>query len=426
MDKDRPQNRQANPEQRVYYGWCIVGIALFANYMSIGSGFYIFNAFMEPLCASRGWSRTDINLGITGGQFAGLVGSFVFGTIVSRTGPRLLMTLGPFVAGTAFIFLFRTENLLQFTLLCVLLFLANGSYGGIVSSTAVNNWFIEKRGKALGIATIGISLSGASLPFIAMLLLLKTGVVAAANMIGVCIMLVGPIAWLFIRNWPEQYGLLPDGKTEPPQRVIAPATEKLPKLPAAWSFQRIVSSGTFWKLGFTYVFVLTGLMGVMSQLKPRFSSLGFSDMEAMGMMAATAFVGAFGKYTWGMLCDRFHPQKVIAVFLFSNALGLSFSLIHGSVLATVLFILVFGFAVGGAMSTYPIMVSYFFGRESFPSVMRYTSLLLVLDLSGLIIAGQSFDRFGSYDVAYIIYMVLDLCAIFLILSVRNPERPGSL
>jgi sugar phosphate permease len=421
MDTDRPLRNQQNPEKKVFYGWFIVSIALLANYMSIGSGFYIFNAFMEPLCATRGWSRTDINLGITGGQFAGLVGSFVYGTFVSRIGPRILMTLGPFVAGTAFIFLFRTENLLQFTALCVLLFLANGSYGGIVSGTAVNNWFIEKRGKALGIATIGISLSGASLPFIALLLLLKTSVIISANIIGVSIMLIGPIAWCFIRNWPEEYGLLPDGKSDPPQRIVSPAAGKLPKLPAPWTLNHVISSGTFWKLGFTYVFVLTGLMGVMSQLKPRFSSLGFSDMEAMSMMAATAFVGAFGKYTWGMLCDRFHPQKVIAVFLLCNALGLSFSLIHGSVIATVLFILVFGFAVGGAMSTYPIMVSYFFGRESFPSVMRYTSLLLVLDLSGLMIAGQSFDRFGSYDVAYIIFMVLDLCAILLILSVKNPE-----
>lgn len=406
-------------ENRIYYGWFIVGVALLANYMSIGSGFYIFNAFMEPLCELRNWSRTDINLGITGGLMAGLISSFFWGTLVAKLGPRILMSLGPFVSGVGFIFVFRSQSLIAFTFFCIILFLANGSYGGIVSGTAVNNWFIKKRGKAIGIATIGISLSGASLPFIAMILLIKTNVQTAANIIGVSIMLIGPISWLIVRNWPEQHGFLPDGKILSNGQIQEAADKSIDPNCHSWPLKRIIRSGTFWKVGLTYVFVLTGLMGVMSQLKPRFASLGFSDLESMSMMAATAFIGAFGKIIWGSLCDKYNPKKVIAVFLAANALGLSFSFFHHSIVATVLFIVVFGFAVGGSMSIYPVSVSYFFGRESFPVVMRYTSLLLILDLSGLIIAGQSYDRFGSYDMAYMVFMILDIAAIFLILSIRH-------
>jgi hypothetical protein len=61
-----------------------------------------------------------------------------------------------------------------------------------------------------------------------------------------------------------------------------------------------------------------------------------------------------------------------------------------------------------------------FGRMSFPAVARFISLFFVLELMGFVIAGQSFDRTGSYDTAYIIFIVLDIIAFFLILSVRRP------
>ncbi len=403
--------------QPIFYGWVIVAVALLAHYMSVGSGFYIFNAFMEPLCETRGWSRTDINIGITAGMFINLWASLIYGTLVAKFGSRILMTIGPFLAGTAFIFLFRSTSLVSFTLLCIALFLANGSYGGVVVNTAVNNWFVEKRGKAIGIATIGISLSGASLPFIAMLLILRGGLEMSANIIGGSIMLLGPVSWLLVRNWPEAYGYLPDGVTK---REETNNSKEEPPV-KLWTLSELIKSPDFWKISFTFVFVLSGLMGVMSQLKPRFTSLGFSDIESMIMMAATAFVGAFGKYTWGSLCDRFDPKKVIAGLLASNALGLSLALIQNSFTATLLFILVFGFSVGGAMSTLPIAVAHFFGRHSFPTVMKYTTVVLIFELCGFIISGQSYDRFGSYNPAYTIFMILNILGVFLILSVRKAE-----
>ena len=43
-------------EERVFYGWYVVAVAFFTNFMSTGTGFYIFNALMTPLCDERGWT----------------------------------------------------------------------------------------------------------------------------------------------------------------------------------------------------------------------------------------------------------------------------------------------------------------------------------------------------------------------------------
>jgi MFS transporter, OFA family, oxalate/formate antiporter len=89
-----------------------------------------------------------------------------------------------------------------------------------------------------------------------------------------------------------------------------------------------------------------------------------------------------------------------------------------------LFIIVFGTAMGGVISTLPIIVADLFGRAAFPSVLRYVSLFLLFELAGFILAGLSFDWYGSYEPAYAFFMVLDGLAALLILTARRPHRMG--
>jgi len=414
--------------EKIFYGWYIAWIAFFAHFMSVGTGFYAFNAFMEPLCELRRWTRTDINIALVCGTFFGIIGQLIYGTILVRTGVRVLMLLGSIAGGIAFILLMRAELLWQFYLYYILLYLGNGAYGGIVASTAVNNWFLIKRGKALGLATAGMSLSGAVLPMAAMVLILQTGVNGASLIIGAAILTIAPIAWFVVRDWPETYGLFPDGyqpgaeqENEAPENSGA-TTSGISSEEVFWTLPKLAGTGTFWKLGISYSMVMIGVVGVMSQLKPRFSDIGFSDMAAMGMMAATAFIGAVGKYTWGLMCDRFESRRVVSILAAVNGLGLGLMLFRNSLPAIILFIIIFGFTMGGAMSTYPIIIADLFGRRSFPSVIRFVSMFLILQLLGYILAGQSFDRTGSYDSAYILFIVLDLLAAILFLTLKRPPE----
>ena len=317
----------------------------------------------------------------------------------------------------------RTEVLWRFYLFYILLYVGNMAYGGIVANTAVSNWFVLKRGRALGLATSGTSLSGAVLPFAAMLILEAAGLAGASAGIGAVILAVGPVAWLVIRNWPEDYGLTPDGLDAGSGRTdeIPPAgSESHKKNLNQWPLSRLIRTGTFWRLGGSYALILAGSVGVMSQLKPRFTGLGFSNLEAMGLMAATAACGAVGKYAWGVLCDRFDPRRVAAAIMGLNGLGLGLSFLYKIPGALFLFVPVYGFAMGGIMSSYPIIIAHLFGRESFAGVTRYVTLFLILQMAGFLIAGQSFDRFGSYGPAYMIFIALDLSAALLILTVRKP------
>ena len=408
--------------QKTYYGWHIVAVTFWGYFLSTGTGFYAFNAFLEPLCTARGWTRTDLNLALVIGTAVGFSSQYIYGTVLMKTGVRMLMLGGSLAAGFSFIFIARVESLWLFYLCYALLFIGNGAYGGIVAGSAVNNWFVEKRGKAMGISTAGMSLSGAVLPVTALLMMQYAGIEAAALSIGVVMIAFGPLAWLIVRDWPEEMGLSVDGDVPPaiPAGHIQLHVPSPPSRHPRWPLSRLVKTDHFWKLGITFGLLMIGTVGVMSQLKPRFADIGFSHMHAMMMMAATALAGAAGKYTWGMLCDRFDPRRVVLAMALVNTFGLGIGLIKNSMAAMIVFIPVLGFSMGGIMSTFPIMAAAVFGRENFAAVFRYISFFLILQMFGYLIAGRSFDITGSYDAAYAIYILLDLVAAFLLFSLKKP------
>jgi MFS transporter, OFA family, oxalate/formate antiporter len=409
---------------RMYYGWYIAGVAFIAYFLATGTGFYAFNAFLEPLCQLHGWSRTDLNLALVIGTLFSFICQYIYGALLKKTGVRLLMLLGSIVSGLSFIYIPRVQTLWQFYLVYSLLFIGNGAYGGIVASTAVNNWFLQKRGKALGFATAGMSLSGAILPIGVLILIHWAGILSAALCIGLVIISFGPLAWIVVKDWPEDIGLGPDGRlleSAPP--VISGLTTDAADLVVALNpeadIKSLAHNETFWKIGIAFALLMIGTVGVMSQLKPRFTDNGFTHMTAMAMMGMTALAGAIGKYMWGSLCDRFEPRLVSSVLAAANVIGLGFAFLKQSVLALVLFIILYGFSMGGTMSVYPVIIASVFGRKNFVYVLRYVSIFLCFQLLGYLIAGLSFDFTGSYDAAYGVFITLDIVAAALLFTLRT-------
>jgi len=423
--------------RRFFYGWRVVAVAFVTNFMATGSGFYVFNALMNPLCEQRGWTRTELNAAPAIALVLGILTTPLFGTLAVRLGPRILMTAGALVSGFSFCLMGAAARIGPFYVLFGLLSFGNAAMSGIVANTAVSNWFERKRGKALGLATAGISLSGAVLPYLGMRILEWASLAWVFVWIGAWIVAVSPLAWLVVRDRPESLGLAPDGESDTESassrnRAIppgCPAEEAasvglvLPESggrPFVWSPFRVIRTEAFWKVGFAYALVMMGVAGVMFQLAPRFIDLGYDRKTAMLLISAAALAGTAGKAAWGILCDWFDPRRVVAALMAMNSLGLGLALLPGSPLVVSLFVGIYGFAMGGVMSTFPILVADLFGRDSFAQVARFLGLFLFLNAAGYLVMGQSFDRTGSYDAAYGLFVVLDLAAAVLILSVKRP------
>ncbi|HPN10978.1 MAG TPA: MFS transporter [Spirochaetota bacterium] len=414
----------AGPEGRqttFFYGWMIVLAAFIANFMGAGLGFYIFNAFLEPLTRLHGWTRTDINLGPMLGYIVSVIAGLLYGTIVTRVGARAIMCASSIVTALSFYFLGVSDNLALFYLFYMLMMMGIGGMNGIVSATAVNNWFIAKRGRAMGIATAAISLSGVILTPAAMLILEAGGLESAFLVISLCIALVAPIVWLLVRNRPEDKGLHPDG--------IMPVTawsrtgrengHACFQAPSHWTIAMFARSGNFWKIGIAYGLSMASVLGVMYQLKPRFSDIGFDTGSAVALMAGTALAGAVGKYAWAHLCDHFKAKNVAAILMACNAAGLCLMFAVNSMATALAFVIFYGFAMGGVVSTQPVIIAEFFGRDAYPSIARYVGVIVGIDCIGYPIMGRSFDLSRSYDAAYGIFILFNIMAATLLFILKK-------
>jgi OFA family oxalate/formate antiporter-like MFS transporter len=259
---------------------------------------------------------------------------------------------------------------------------------------------------------------------VAMQVILDRGVQSAAALIGTAIICLGPVLWLVVRDWPEAYGLKPDGQAVDAGRRWGKSARIETEVVCDWNPAALFRQEAFWKVGFAFALLMSGTVGVMSQLKLRFTDVGFSDMRAMLMLSVTALIATAGKYAWGWLADRLAPWRVGAILAGAHALGLAAALCGRQLPALLFFIAVFGFGMGGIMSLYPAITASLFGRRSFARVYRFMSLFLIIQMSGYLIAGQSYDRLGSYDAAYGLFIAFDAAAAWLLLSVQPPSaRP---
>ena len=412
-------------QNSIFYGWYIVLVACATNFLGSGTGFYIFNAFIEPLCTAKGWTRAEMNIAPMLGYIINICGVLFCGTMVYRVGPRILMTFAPLVTATAFVLMGFCTNILLFYAAFMLLFLGISGMSGIVTATAVSNWFVRKRGRALGIATSGVSLAGFIMPPVAMAIIGMSGLQSAFLWIAVMIGLSAPLSWLVVRRRPEDMGLLPDGDVvsvctaNKEASVAADDSQRFVMRSSYWTFSMAIRSSAFWQIGLAYGLCMASVLGVMFQLKPRFSDVGFDDKTAMRLMAATALAGVAGKYLWARLCDSFKVRKVVVTLLALNCVGLGLLLIPQSMAAAILFVIIYGFSMGGVVSTQPVMIADSFGREAFPTIARYVWVVVGINFVGYPIMGGSFHLTGSYDAAYGIFIVFNVCAVCLIALLKK-------
>ncbi|MBM4414734.1 MAG: MFS transporter [Chloroflexi bacterium] len=157
--------RLARARPRFYFGWWLVGAALLAQFVAAGMQAFIVGVFMVPMTTDLGWTRADFTLGLTVGQFVmGIVGMFV-GARIDQHRARPLMLVGVTVLGITALGISMVQELWQWLVLRgLLLTIGSALLGGLVVNVTLSKWSVERRGRAIGFAAIGISLAGVVLP----------------------------------------------------------------------------------------------------------------------------------------------------------------------------------------------------------------------------------------------------------------------
>jgi MFS family permease len=308
--------------RQIHYAWIIAAIT-FLTMLVTSAALGLPGALLQPLHAEFGWSTEDISSALAL-RFVlfGLLGPFA-AIFMSRFGIRAVVcTALTMVAGGLALATLATQLWQLFLLWGVVLGVGSGMTALVLGAVVASRWFTHRRGLVIGLLTAS-SATGQLLflPFAAWLIE-HAGWRMAVIPVFIACSVAGLLAWGFLRNHPQDVGLVSFGEPTPdrlPPPPAAPATS----LAAPFAILRDAGrSRTFWVLFGT--FFVCGL-STNGLVQTHFISLcGDFGMGPVPAASVLAMIGAFdlvGTILSGWLSDRYDNRKLL--FWYYGLRGLS-------------------------------------------------------------------------------------------------------
>jgi MFS family permease len=395
-------------EPAFFYGWWVVAASAVGLFWGPPVTVYSFSVFLKPLMQDFHAGRGAISLGFTLHLITGAVCAPVVGWLVDRYGSRRVI-LSATVMFSSILLLNKvfSANIWRFYIFCVALGLLINSVGPIPYGSLISHWFDRRRGFALGLMMIGIGSGAIVMPLFAQLLIAKFGWSTAYAVLGGAVLLIAtPVLAAFLREKPQDLGLLPDGAPPKKSSVESKTLQGLSALDA-WH------SGTFWLMVCAFFLVSASVQGCLIHTTAMLSDRGIpAQTAALGSSLVGAAV-LLGRVGTGYLLDRLFAPHVAAVFFAGAAVGMGLLWLGTTPVAFAGAFLV-GLGLGAEVDLIAYLVSRYFGLRAFGRV--YSSAFAAFALAGSLgplIMGASFDRTGSYRGALMTFLAANLFAAVL-------------
>ncbi len=289
-----------------FYGWIIVVVTFVT--MAIGvNARTAFSLFFPPIIDEFGWER-----GVTAGAFSFgfLVSAAVsplIGRMMDRGGPRAVMELGvAMMAGGLLLAPLTTQPWHLYLTIGVLVGAGSVCLGYSGQSLFLPNWFIRRRGLAMGLAFAGVGIGSVTLLPWVQLMIEHTGWRTACTAMGIIVLVVLAPINLLLRKRPEDIGLQPDGDAAPSATSPKPISNIVDPVWAGtdWTLGRALRTARFWWIALGYFCGLYIWYAVQVHQTKYLLDIGFSSNAAVWALGVVSLLGIPGQIWLGHLSDR--------------------------------------------------------------------------------------------------------------------------
>jgi sugar phosphate permease len=414
------------PVTRSFYGNRLIAAAFIGQFMSVGVQMYVLGAFLEPMTLDLDWSRSQFTVAGTVGRVVMALGGFFLGTHVDRHGARRLMLTGIAILGAALVGLSVVQELWQWIVLHgVIVTIGAAMIGNLVVNITLSKWFVERRGMAIGWASMGVSLGGVVLaPLITRVIDIWDWRMGWRVLAVLAVVLVTPAA-LVMRRSPEDHGLFPDGKTAE-EAAGSGGDRARADFDSSLTRHEALRTRAFYLLvlGFGMFAITNGVM--LLQTIPFVTDAGYSRSRGALMLVMASVPALVTKPIWGYLTDRVPPNRLASIGAALTATAmvtvtLSVAARSDPFMFVGFFMLGSGF--GGVIPLQEVIWATYFGRRYIGSV-RSAALpfSLLIGAGAPLLASYYFDRVGNYDGAFLTIAAMNATAAVLLLFVRRPVR----
>ena len=426
-DLEPPRAPDRDERPRIYFGWWLVGAAFVAQLIAVGAQNYVFGAFQTPMTTELDWSSSQYVAARTMGMALFALTGLLIGTYVDRNGGRRLMRIGAVILGVAMLGQSFVQELWQWWLLNgVILTSGAAMTGNLVVNVTVAKWFVELRGRASGIASMGVSFAGISITPFATLLIDEVGWREAWRWLALgAVLILIPVSFL-MRRTPEDHGLYPDGKSA--EEVASGGGAR-----AADDYATSMTRAQAVRTRSFYLIVSAFGLGVLSvgviliNAIPYMEDAGYSRTTAALMITVVSIPAMLTKPVWGYLIDRVDAKQMSMVGFVVSGISLMFLVASVRAQADLLVYTAFfalGVGWGGLIPLQEVVWASFYGRRYLGAVRSAgMPFSLLLSASGPLLAAAYFDRVGNYDGAFLAVAAAALAGAVLLGLASKPSRP---
>lgn len=374
-----------------YYGWVVVGMAFIANLEAYGLA-YSYGIFLKPLSNEFGWSRSA-----TAGAF-GFYAIFhnilapLAGRLCDRFGPRLILAIGGFCLGLSMILMGYTTSIWELYFYYGVLFSIGmaGEYIPVMST--VSRWFKVKRGFALGLTAAGLGAGSLFISPLSAWLISSFGWRKTYTILGI-------LTWLIF------IPIVKFMKKAPRESMKIGEVEGL-------SFFEAFRTGTFWALGFCWLFSAMALWAVMIHIVPLAIDRGMSMMTA-GILAGLIGAGSIiGRISSGFLSDKVGRKRILVTEFVFQIMALIWLLFSKEIWMLFLFAIFFGLSSGGWTGVIAAFPADCFGLKATGSIFGFVIILAGVGVAiGPYMGGYIFDTTHSYNYMVVMCIIATIAAI---------------
>lgn len=397
-----------------FYGWIIVAV----TFVTMGIGVNArtsFSLFYPPIIDEFGWER-----GVTAGAFSfgflvSAVMSPLIGRLMDRSGPRAVMELGVVLMAAGLLLApLTSEPWHLYLTIGVLVGAGSVCLGYSGQSLFLPNWFVKRRGLAIGLAFAGVGIGSVTvLPWV-QYMIEHTGWRSACTAMGIVVLVVLVPINLLLRKYPQDIGLLPDGDAASTENQAPPVSNVLDHQWASvdWTLSRAIRTSRFWWLALGYFGGLYAWYAVQVHQTRYLLDIGFSPGVAAWSLGLVSLIGIPGQIILGHMSDRIGREWIWSVSALGFAICyMALIALQATPILPLLYVMVVaqGLLGYGVTSIMGAVVAEIFQGKHFGSIFG-TLMLAALagGAAGPWLTGILYDRYGTYTPAFAMGIAVSL------------------
>ncbi|MGH7325894.1 MAG: MFS transporter, partial [Candidatus Rokuibacteriota bacterium] len=208
----------------------------------------------------------------------------------------------------------------------------------------------------------------------------------------------------------------------------APATADVPEATADADGRELTAAQAlrtpqFAALAFTYFACCAAHSGPIFHMVTYAIDHGVSAMAAATVLSAAGLASLSGKIICGLVADRVGAKRVLFAGLALQVVAVSLYLVTRELSHFYAVALMFGFAYGGVMPLYAILVREYFGARIMGTTFGAVGFASTLGMAlGPLAGGWLYDAFGSYFWLFIGSCGIGLGAVAIAVTFRSPRQ----